>query len=145
MAAFWGQKRKLTPVRPIPSVIQKEKSLTWKHLSKSGRTKVFILTAMKRARRQSDGNFVLVKIGFSSIKSPNSFRKSKFFFFGNHEISFLFIESKKRELILDRNVSEAARIFWEFLWILKKNWSLKSFVFGSFQKFQEYLEILRNF
>jgi hypothetical protein len=35
---FWGQKSKLTPVRPIPSVIQKDKSLTWKHLSEIGRT-----------------------------------------------------------------------------------------------------------
>jgi hypothetical protein len=30
---------KITPVRPIPSVIQKEKCLTWKDLSKIGRTK----------------------------------------------------------------------------------------------------------
>jgi hypothetical protein len=34
---FWGQKWKLTPVRPIHLAIQKEKSLTWKHLSKIGR------------------------------------------------------------------------------------------------------------
>jgi hypothetical protein len=33
---FWGQKWKLNPLRPIPSVIQKEKSLTWQYLSKSG-------------------------------------------------------------------------------------------------------------
>jgi hypothetical protein len=36
---FWGQKWKLRPVRPIPSVFQKEKFPTWKHLSKIGRTK----------------------------------------------------------------------------------------------------------
>jgi hypothetical protein len=36
---FLRSKMKLTPVRPIPSVIWKQKSLTWKHLSKIGRTK----------------------------------------------------------------------------------------------------------
>jgi hypothetical protein len=41
-------------------------------------------------RRQSDGNFFLVQIGFSSIKSPNSSRKSINFFFGNYEISTLY-------------------------------------------------------
>jgi hypothetical protein len=34
-------------------------------------------------RRQSDGNFFFVKTGFSSIKSPNSSRKS----IKNHEIN----------------------------------------------------------
>jgi hypothetical protein len=36
---FWGHKWKITPVRPIPTVIQKDRSLTWKYLSKIGRTK----------------------------------------------------------------------------------------------------------
>jgi hypothetical protein len=43
-----------------------------------------------RGRRQTagDGNFFFVQIGFSSIKSPNSSRKS--IFFGNYEISTLY-------------------------------------------------------
>jgi hypothetical protein len=73
---FWGQKWKLTPVRPMHSVIRKEKSLTWKHLSKIGRTKFSYGQPWNHGRRHSDGNFFFVKFGFSPIKSPNSSRKS---------------------------------------------------------------------
>jgi hypothetical protein len=64
---FWGQKWRLTSVRPIPSVIRKEKSLTWKHLSKIGRTK---FSYGQPWNHGSDGNFFFVQIGFSPIKRP---------------------------------------------------------------------------
>jgi hypothetical protein len=60
---FWDQKWKLTPVRPIPSVIRKEK----------------FFTADGRAT-----DFFFVKTVFSKIKSPNSSRQSIIFFFWNH-------------------------------------------------------------
>jgi hypothetical protein len=53
-------------------------------------------------RRQSDGNFFFVKIGFSPIKSPNSSRKSiNFFFFKSLNQYFIltsFIRSKKSQM-----------------------------------------------
>jgi hypothetical protein len=63
---FWGQKWKLTPFRPIPSVIQKQKSLTWKHLSKIVRSKFSFGQPWIHGRRQRDGFFF--------------FRKNRFFF-----------------------------------------------------------------
>jgi hypothetical protein len=71
---FWGQKWKVTPVKSIPSVIQKEKSLTWKHLSKIGRTKFSFGLPWIHGRRQSDGFFFFRK------NRPNSSRKSIIFF-----------------------------------------------------------------
>jgi hypothetical protein len=67
---------KITPVRPIPSVIQKEKCLTWKDLSKIGRTKFLFGQPWVHGRRQIDGIFFFVKTCFSPIKSSNSSRKS---------------------------------------------------------------------
>jgi hypothetical protein len=55
--------------------------LTWKDLSKSGWTKFFIWTTMKSWQTTDRRNFFFVKIGFSSIKSPNSSRKSIKFYF----------------------------------------------------------------
>jgi hypothetical protein len=62
---------------PNQSLIQKEKSLSW-----TGRVDVGSQTFRGRRRRQtpdgrqSDGHFFFVQIGFFSIKSPNSSRKS---------------------------------------------------------------------
>jgi hypothetical protein len=42
--------------------------LSRKHLSKIGRTKFSFGQPCNRGRRQSDGNFFFLKIGFSSIK-----------------------------------------------------------------------------
>jgi hypothetical protein len=77
-------KMKITPVRPIPSVIRKEKSLTRKHLSKIGWTKLSYGQPWNHGRRRRQRRrqtaerrkCFFVKTGFSSIKSPNSSRKS---------------------------------------------------------------------
>jgi hypothetical protein len=96
---FWGQKWKITSVRLIPSVSQKVKSLTWKHPSKIRRTKFSFVHPWNHGTRQSDGFFFFVFIGFSSIKSPNSFRKSIKNFFWKYRNQYIsltsFIESKK--------------------------------------------------
>jgi hypothetical protein len=65
---FWGQKSNITPVRPIPSLIRKQKSLTWKHLSRIGRTKFSYVQPWNHGRRQSDGNFFFRKNRFFSDK-----------------------------------------------------------------------------
>jgi hypothetical protein len=72
---FPRSKVKINPIRQIPSVIQKESSLTWKDLSKSGRTKCIIWNHGRAME------FFIVKIGFYPIKCHNSFRKSLKLFF----------------------------------------------------------------
>jgi hypothetical protein len=66
---FGVKNGKKTPARPIHLVIQKEKTLTWKHLSKIGWTKFSFGLPWNRGRRQK----IFVKM----------------FFFGNHEIGTL--------------------------------------------------------
>jgi hypothetical protein len=73
---FWSQNWNLTPVRPIPSVIQKEKFFTWKDLSKGGRSKFFTRTALTAKQR---------KYFFRKHRPEN--RKKKI---GYHEISTLY-------------------------------------------------------
>jgi hypothetical protein len=65
---FWDHKWKLIPVRPISSVLQKEKSLTWKHFSKFVRTKFSFGQPWNRARRQT------------AERRKLFFRKSRFLF-----------------------------------------------------------------
>jgi hypothetical protein len=54
-------------------------------------------TATADGRRQSDGNFFFVQIGFSSIKSPNSSRKSIKIFFLEITKSVLYINFVHRK------------------------------------------------
>jgi hypothetical protein len=60
------------------------------------------ITADGDGRRQSDGNFFFVKTGFSSIKSPNSSRKSIIFFFWKSRKQYFiltpFVGSKNNKL-----------------------------------------------
>jgi hypothetical protein len=99
-------------VRPIPSVFQKEKSLTWKHLSKIGRTKFSFAQPWNHDRRQSDGMFFFVKISFSPIKSPNSTRKSIWKSRNQYFILTSFIESKNTCLMIlnDKPNCQVSRI-----------------------------------
>jgi hypothetical protein len=70
-------------------------------------------TADGRRQTAGDGIFFFVQIGFSSIKSPNSSRKSINFFFwklrNQYFILTSFIESKKLILIFDEKMESDAR------------------------------------
>jgi hypothetical protein len=94
---------KITRVRPIPSVIQKEKCRTWKDLAKIGQTKFSFGQPWIHGRRQSDALFFFVKTCFSPIKSSNSSRKSINFFFLEITKSILHINFVHKEV---KNVYE---------------------------------------
>jgi hypothetical protein len=105
---FWGQKWKLTPVRPIPSVIRKEKSLTWKHLSKIGRT-IFIWTAMKSRQTAEWRTFF--------------FRKNLFFVQKINKKNFLGITKSILHInyTIIGSKNWIIQLFWENSWLLYIN------------------------
>jgi hypothetical protein len=70
---FWCQKWQITSIRQIPSVFQKEKSLTWKHSSKIRRTKFSFGQPWNHGRRQGDGNILMLSKAFNCLqKEKNS-------------------------------------------------------------------------
>jgi hypothetical protein len=82
---FWGQKWKITSVRPISSFIQKEKSLTWKYPSKIRRTKFSFGLPWNHGRRTVEWRtFFFRKNRFIFDKKSKFVQKIDKKKFGNH-------------------------------------------------------------